>query len=284
MPRNLDMTALRSFVTVAESGGVTRASGQLNVTQSAVSMQLKRLEDVLGLSLLDRSGRGVVPTAAGEQLLSYARRMLELNDEALRRLTHDAYVGEIVLGVPEDIVYPVIPVVLQKFSTDFPRVRVQLVSGFTRRLKESFAKGDCDVILTTENGCDAGGETLTELGLVWVGAPDGHAWRQRPLGLAFCQQCIFRDPVQRRLDDEGIAWEHAVETDSDRTVEATVSADLGVTVRLAGTVGAHLAKVSHGGALPDLGTQKINLYGAASPKSAALQAIGDLLRSQISCL
>ena len=87
MARNLDLTALRSFVTVAESGGVTRAAQQLHLTQSAVSMQLKRLEESLNQPLLDRSGRGVSLTNQGEQLLSYGRRMLALNDEVMARMT-----------------------------------------------------------------------------------------------------------------------------------------------------------------------------------------------------
>ncbi len=132
MPRNLDMTALRSFVTVADTGGVTRASGFLNLTQSAVSMQLKRLEEALGLTLLDRSARTIALTASGEQLLGYARRMLNLNDEAHARLTHQEFEGEIVLGVPHDIVYPAIPQVLQRFHGDYPRVKVQLISSYTR--------------------------------------------------------------------------------------------------------------------------------------------------------
>ena len=81
MIRNLDLTALRSFVAIADAGGVTRAAGFLNLTQSAVSMQIKRLEDMLQVDLLDRAGRKVALTAAGEQLLGYARRMLTLNDE-----------------------------------------------------------------------------------------------------------------------------------------------------------------------------------------------------------
>ena len=78
MARNLDLTALRSFVTVLEAGGVTRAANQLHLTQSAVSMQLKRLEEALGQPLLDRAGRGVTPTAQGEQLLAYGRRIRDL--------------------------------------------------------------------------------------------------------------------------------------------------------------------------------------------------------------
>ncbi|MEC7300486.1 MAG: LysR family transcriptional regulator, partial [Pseudomonadota bacterium] len=102
--RNLDMTALRSFVAVADHGGVTRAAGVLNFTQSAVSMQLKRLEEMLGLSLLDRTTRKIALTAEGEQLLGYARRIIDLNDEAMSRLTSDVFEGEIVIGVPHDIV------------------------------------------------------------------------------------------------------------------------------------------------------------------------------------
>ena len=105
MARNLDMTALRSFVTVADAGGVTKAAAQLNLTQSAVSMQLKRLEEMIGQPLLDRSARAIALSPQGDQLLGYARRMLALNDEAWGRLTNQAFEGEITLGVPRDIVY-----------------------------------------------------------------------------------------------------------------------------------------------------------------------------------
>ena len=129
IPRQLDLTALRSLVAVADTGGITRASSVLNLTQSAVSMQLKRLEEALDLSLLDRTARTVAFTSAGEQLLGYARRLLALNDEALARLTDTAYEGEVVLGVPHDIIYPAIPQVLSRFNCDFPRVKVQLLSS-----------------------------------------------------------------------------------------------------------------------------------------------------------
>ena len=166
MPRNLDLTALRSFVAVADAGGVTRAAGFLNLTQSAVSMQLKRLEESLDLQLMDRTARTIALTASGEQMLGYARKMLALNDEAYARLTHQAYEGEVVLGVPHDIVYPSIPLVLRRFNVEYPRVRVQLVSSFTRSLKDQFRRGKCDLILTTEDECDTGGECLTKQPLV----------------------------------------------------------------------------------------------------------------------
>ncbi len=260
MPRNLDLTALRSFVTVAEAGGVTRAAGVMNLTQSAVSMQLKRLEEMLGLTLLDRSARTIGLTPAGEQLLSYARRMLSVNDEIFSRMTAQQFEGEVTLGVPHDIIYPVIPTILQRFAAEYPRVRVQLVSSFTRTLKDQFRRGEADIILTTEDDCDSGGRTLATVPLVWVGAPGGQAWRQRPLRLAYEERCIFRQGVQRRLDEAGIPWEMAVETNSSRTIEATVSADLAVHSMLAGTEPRHFEQIAHGGALPDLRHVNINMY------------------------
>jgi len=283
MARNLDMTALRAFVTVAEVGGVTRAAGFLNLTQSAVSMQLKRLEEALGQTLLDRSGRGIALTAAGEQLLGYGRRLVALNDELWGRLTDTAFEGELVLGVPGDIVYPHIPGVLRRFAADYPRVRVQLNSSYTRRLRELFARGECDLILTTEDACDAGGETLLTVPLIWMGAPGGAAWKARPLRLAFEHGCIFRNRVQSAHDRAGIAWEMAVESDSTRTIEASVTADLAVHAALAGSEPPYLEPVPHGGALPELGEVHINLYGAAGPGEPIREALADLIRRAYGC-
>jgi len=277
MPRNLDLTALRSFVAVADTGGVTKASTVLNLTQSAVSMQLKRLEESLGQDLLDRSGRSIGLTTAGEQLLSYGRRLLALNDEALSRMTDDAFEGTLVLGVPSDIVYPAIPPVLRLFHNEHPRMKVQLLSSYTARLKEMFTNGECDLILTTEDQCDAGGETLAEKSLVWIGAKDGTAWQKRPLPLASQPQCQFRKGTIDALDAAGIPWEVAVDSHSARTVEATVTADLAVYTQLAGTA-PQLSQIAHNGALPDLGRRKINLYVAKSTKGAVLDDLANIVR------
>ena len=278
--RNLDITTLRSFVAVADAGGVTRAAGFLHLTQSAVSMQLKRLEELLGLDLLDRSGRTIALTASGEQVLTYARRMVALNDEVITRLTDQAFEGEISLGVPHDIVYPAIPLVLKQFNAAYPRVRVQLEASHTTVLKEKFNKGSCDLILTTETGPDAGAETLAVKSLCWIGAPGGTGWRQHsPLRLAFGRFCVFRAVATAALDRMGIPWEMGVETDSDRTIEAAVAADLAVHAMIDGTEPPYLEQIDHGGALPELPLQQINLYGANSPKGEVHDHLAGLLRS-----
>lgn len=278
MARNLDMTALRAFTTVAEVGSVTRAAGLLHLTQSAVSMQLKRLEDALGRALFDRTGRRVTLTADGEQLLGYARRLLALNDEVWSRFTDAAFEGEITLGVPNDVVYPALPPVLQRFHAEFPRMKVSLVSSYTERLKQMFHRGDCDVILTTENALDRGGETLAIRPLVWVGAPNGQAWRQRPLRLAFESRNIFRTDAEAALDAAGIPWDMAVTSDMSRTIEVTCAADLAVHALLEGTIPATLERIDHGGALPDLSSMRVNLYVADTLKGQAGQAFVALLQ------
>ena len=279
MARNLDLTALRSFVAVAETGGVTKAAHQLHLTQSAVSMQLKRLEESLNQPLLDRSGRGVALTNQGELLLSYGRRMLALNDEALARMTDDAFEGEIRFGVPCDIIYPNIPSILQRFDRAFPRVRVNLYSSYTSKLKSKIESGELDLILTTEDECGPQGETVCMQRLVWVGAPGGNAFRARPLRLAFERDCLFRPWVQRALDERGIAWEMAVDTRATRTVEASVSADLAVHAMLESAVSPHLEPISHGGTLPDLPSTRINMYRAQNAKGALVDALEEMVRT-----
>jgi DNA-binding transcriptional LysR family regulator len=280
--RNLDMTALRSFVAVADHGGVTRAAGVLNFTQSAVSMQLKRLEEMLGIVLLDRSSRKIALTPAGEQLLGYARRIIDMNDEAMTRLTSDVFEGTMVIGVPHDIVYPVIPRVLQRFNAEFPRMKVQLISAYTSKLKEDFSRGQVDVVLTTEAKPDAEAEVLDERPMTWVGAPGGTAWRQRPLRYASANTCIFRADAIRALERAGIDWESAVETEQDRTVEATISADLAVCAMIEGTEPPQLAEIDHNGELPKLGLQKICMYAQDRGAGEVLERLMAMLRAGFS--
>ena len=278
MPRNFDITSLRSFVAVAESGGITRAAGFLNLTQSAVSMQIKRLEEMLGLKLLDRSTRSVSLTASGEQLLGYARRIIALNDEAHARVTERGHEGELVLGVPHDIVYPAIPQVLRRFNAEYPGVKVQLIASYTRELKERYARGGCDVILTTEDSPSEGGEALSRLELVWIGAQGGSAWKRRPLPLAFEYRCFFRQRVQQALERAGIPWEMAMEAEQNRSIEAAVSADLAVHALLRGTEAPGCEIIPHGGALPDLGGISINLYTAGPGSRPAIGELAEQLR------
>lgn len=279
MARNLDLASIRSFVTVADVGGVTRAAGFLNLTQSAVSMQIKRLEESLGQTLFLRAAKKLALSPEGEQLLSYGRRLIALNDEVLSRFAAGSCEGEIRLGVPHDIVYPAIPGILKRLAQAYPRVRINLVSSFTLLMRQEFAQGAFDVIITTENNPDPAAEVLGGRGLVWVGAPDGTAWQRRPLRLGFKDSCIFRPQAQAALDAAGIPWEMATGGESEQAVEATVAADLAVSVRMQGSIPEGTAQIGGDNSLPRLGEMKIALYRSPRRKDEVME----LLLSELRC-
>ncbi|WP_424928577.1 LysR family transcriptional regulator [Amaricoccus tamworthensis] len=278
MIRNLDITALRSFVAVADSGGVTRAATMLNLTQSAVSMQLKRLEETFGQSLFDRTGRGIALTASGEQLLGYARKLVAMNDETWGLMTNQAFEGEISFGVPHDLIYPHMPAVMQRFAVEFPRVRIQLHSLYSTILKEKLRRGDMDLILATEETTDPGGEVLASDRLVWVGAKNGQAWRQRPLRFAAVNHCIFRRVAVDALARSDIQWESGIDAISDSAVNAGVQADLAINVQLPSAVPPECEIVADNGALPELPVFHVNMYIGNTPRSVLAEHLARYVR------
>jgi DNA-binding transcriptional LysR family regulator len=278
MAKNLDTSALRAVVAVADAGGVTKAAGLLNLTQSAVSMQIRRLEETLGVSLFDRSARRMQPSGEGEKLISYARRMLELNDEALMRLAPQSFDAELRLGVPYDIVSPQMPEILRRLSIGWPRMRINLISSYSRTLKEKFAAGAFDLILTTEFPPPEGAEVLAKRKLVWIASPDQRAAALRPLRLAFKETCFFRPVAHAALDAAGIAWENAFDGDSETVVEATVAAGLGVSARIEGHVAHGCIALGPEAGLPELGSSYICMFDSGQARGELADALRQALR------
>ena len=258
--RNLDLGTLRSFVTIADSGSMTRAAGRLFMTQSAISMQIKRLESSLGLIVFDRSSQGMKPTTEGEQLLQYANQMLSINDEAIGRMTSPDYEGVIRLGAPSDVVYPHVPTAIREYSRDFPRVQIQFSASRTQLLREQFDMGQQDIILTTENEPGPGGRIINTQPLVWTGAENGVAWTKRPLPICFCKSCSFRPFATAALDEAGIGWVDVTATDDDTASDAMTSADLGIRAEMECVIHAGRQIINHGGQLPELPAFSIVLY------------------------
>lgn len=276
--RNLDLGTLRSFVAIVDSGNMTRAATRLFMTQSAISMQIKRLESSLGLSVLERSTQGMTPTPGGEQLLHYARKMLALNDEAWGRLTSPDYEGQIRLGVPTDIIYPHIPGVLKSFSRDHPRVQIKLSTSLTQMLREGFEAGDYDVVLTTERHPRPGGTVISTQSLEWIGAEEGNAWKKRPLPLGFSRHCAFRPAVISALEEAGIDWVDMVASNDVMAGESMSSADLCVAAELELSVHPTREVIEHNGRLPELPEYAVVLYcTAATGDNRLAQALGDYI-------
>ncbi|TXH71601.1 MAG: LysR family transcriptional regulator [Thiothrix sp.] len=264
--RNFDLATLRSFVQIADAGSMTRAASRLNMTQSAISMQIKRLETSLEQSLFDRSVQKLLPNAAGEQLLHFARQLLALNDEAWGRMTAPEYEVEIRLGVPSDIINPHIPQVLANFSRDFPKAQIKLTTNPTIYLKEQFAEGQQDIILTTERE-PGGGKVISRQALLWTGSENGCVWKKRPLPIAFTKGCIFRTTAIEALEKAQIDWVDVVVSDDDIAKQAMVSAGLCVGTQLEQTQCPGQKHIVHQGQLPELPYFSIALYHQNLPNN-----------------
>jgi len=271
------MGTLRSFVSIAESGSMTRAASRLFMTQSAISMQIKRLETSLGLSVFERSAQGMTTTSEGEQLLQFANQMLALNDEAMGRLTSPDYEGVIRFGAPCDVIYPHIPGILKEFSRDFPRVQLRFSSGQTFSLKEQFERGLQDVVLTTERAPSPGGTVVSAQPLIWTGAEDGSAWKKRPLPLGISKTCAFRSSVINVLDEADLDWIDIVASEDVIAVEAMTSADLCIGVELGCVKDSGRLPVDHRGQLPELPEFSIVLYCTDNPGNQVAKTLVEYL-------
>lgn len=262
---------------ISETRSVTQAGAMTFLTQSAVSMQVKRLEQQTRTKLIERVGRGVSLTDDGEKLASYARQMLAINDEALTRLAKDKFDSELTLGVPFDIVNPHIPIILREARDRYPQIEVKLVSSLTCFLKERFAEGTIDITITTEVNVDRRAEELVRADLHWWGACSGHAHRQLPLPVAICNNCAMKPEVTRALGKAGIPWEFVSDTDTEAAVHAMVSADLAVTPVIGARSIPNCQRVP-AELLPELLPFRINLYVENARNPPIARNIADIVR------
>jgi DNA-binding transcriptional LysR family regulator len=278
---NLDPDLLRAFVAVAEHRSFTRAAVMLNRTQSAVSMQIKRLEDRLGAELFNRTKGNVDLSAAGEGLLGYARRILTLNEEAVGRLAERKIEGVVRLGVMDDYGTHVVPPLLASFLAGYPRVHVEMETGLTSsmpaRLGEAY-----DLVIAMHPEAHGDGELLRREQAVWATSASHPVEQQEPLPVAlYPQGCLFRKWAIDALDAAKRPWRLAFVSHSLAAVEAIAAQGLAVTVVKAGTFPPKLRLLSYHEGMPKLPAADICLHRATnlSPASALL---ADHLRTGIS--
>jgi len=279
MTRNVDTALLRTFVSVADTGGMTAAAAILNLTQAAVSQQVKRLEETFGSPLFARQRRGLNLTPAGERLYGRARRFLALNDEIWAEMTTPLFEGKVRLGIPHDLVNAYLPTFLKGFARSYPNVEVTLSCESTPQLLDKLKEGAIDLTLTTELGCGPEGESLAVERLVWVGAPGGEAQMRRPLPVSIgCGACAFRAPVLDALRAVDIPWRPVSDVTNMAAQCATAQADLAVMVLLAPTVPPSLEILRPESGLPTLPTFSINLYHPRAGCSAITQELARHIR------
>ena len=235
-PVNLNMDVLRTFVIGLELGSFSKAAQRLGRSQSAISTQLRRLEEQVGKPLLKKSGRGLTLTIAGESLFSYAKRILELNDEVIDGLRDGEIEGWVRLGIPQDFAEGWLTSVLGRFARAHPKVRVEVRAEQNVQLKERLRDGELDLTLAWGGNDDAiHVDRLADLRMVWIGRPDWagiKALGSEPLPLvAFERPCVFRSAGIDALDAAGISWRLAFTSPSLAGLWAATDAGLGVTLR-----------------------------------------------------
>jgi DNA-binding transcriptional LysR family regulator len=274
-----DLDLLRSFVSVVDARGFTRAGERVHRTQSTVSQQIRRLEQSVGRPLLSRDGRRIALTEEGERLLSYARRLLALAQEARDVLGRPTGGGIVRLGLPEDFAAHRLAAVLSQFMRSRPGLRLDVRCDLSVLLRGALERGELDLILFKREAGESGGITLWPERLSWVTsrsrAVDIH---NDPVPLVvFPQGCLYRDRAIHALETAGRTWYVAYTSPNFSGIQAAVSVGFGVSIlpHTAVVAPSHRVLTAKDG-FPKVGNTELALL-AASDASPATRALADLL-------
>lgn len=282
--KNLPTDLLRTFINVAELGGFSKAGSQIGRSQPAVSLQIKRLEEILDTQLILRNGRHLKITEKGEMLLSYARQMLRLNDQAISSLTLPKVVGHIRLGIPNEFAISFLPGILGKFSNTHPEISLEVSCDLTTNLMKSLKDKKLDMVVAIHMPDDKfDKETYAwHEELVWVIANDYIIKTDKPLPLVVAPEgCIYRNTIIRTLNSFDIPWRIVYTSTSYGGIQAAVMAGLGVTAIAHSTVPKGLKIIQSGDGFPPLPATFISLEYDKTRVFDALNHLINYVLSQV---
>jgi DNA-binding transcriptional LysR family regulator len=272
---NLDLDALRTLVTAQDLGGFGRAAEQLGRTPSAISIQMKRLQEEVGVPLFRRQGRRMLLTEQGEIAVRYARRVLELNDEMLDTLRGASLSGVVRVGFAQDFVETVLPQALARFNSLYPLVKLEVKIDRNISLESEIEAGKLDVALTLGDPRRRTGTKIGELPLCWIASPTFSVRSEDPLPLVlFEQPCIFRSHALDALDGVGRSWRIAMTSPSVSGLWAAVGAGLGMTVRAKAGVPIELNCAP--ALMPPLGLIGVTLHRRKSARTAYIHRLAEI--------
>lgn len=227
----LDSEVLKNYVAIVDAGSMSAAAKVVHRTPSALSMQIKQLESTLGKQLLIRESRQVRPTREGELLLDYARRLLQLNEEAVQHFVAPTLEGRVGIGTSDDVGTRVLPEILSRFARTHPAVQVDVFVGPSRQNLGKLDARSLDMVLVTvaEDSRKTPGEVVHHERLVWAGVEGGSAAQRRPLPLAVAHHgCTWRGMSLRALEEANIPFRIAYTCEHCSGQEAALLADLAV--------------------------------------------------------
>lgn len=280
---NFDMDALRTIVTGADLGSFARAAIHLGRSQSAVSMQLKKLEHQTGTQLFTRKGRGLVPTEAGEAFIAYARRIIALNDEAALSVGLVVPSALVRLGLPQDFFDDVMPATLQSFSRTYDNSHVDVIAGENHSIAQEVRAGRIDAAIAFfQPGSPDEGEILCELPMRWLAHQDRVEDILRdPLPLIlFNHPCLFRQAALSVLDQSKTPWRAALTTPSLPAVWAALRSGLGIAVRTDHAKPEEMINVENLFELPKLPAIELRLLHAPEISKPA-RGLAEALRAEV---
>jgi len=222
---------LRTFLAIVDAGSFTVAAQQVHRTQSAVSMQIKRLEETVGRPLFYRTGRSFTLTPEGDSLIPYARRMLKLHEETVAALIRPEMAGTVRIGTPDDYAWRFLPEILSRFAKAYPRVQVAVYCEPSSHLAPALEKGKIDLALLTGDCYLSRGEVVRRDPTCWITSANHLAHEEDPLPLAVFQaDCVFCDWAFQALETMERKYRIAYQSPSIAGILAAVSAGLAVTV------------------------------------------------------
>ena len=224
----LDLDQLKSFCAIADCGSFTEAARRVNKTQSAVSMQIKRLEERLGHPLLSREGRGVTLTQHGEGLYARARKMLKINAEIMDEFTDEDLAGKIHFGLPDDYAVRLLPAILKSFQKTHPRIIVDVTCLPSEELLDGMKRGKFDIVIFTQGTNREFGELFRTEPMFWVAAQGGQALQMDPMPIAGGNPCRWTDRATEALDRVGHDYRLADTSCNALAIASAVLSDLAV--------------------------------------------------------
>lgn len=225
----LESDLLRTFLAIADAGSFTRGAERIYRSQSAVSLQVKRLETVLGQPVFERHGRGIALTVAGEKLRPMARRVVDLLDTAMGELRHDALEGTVRVGIPDEYGENVLPGVIARFARDHPRVELAVRCGFSVGFPDALARDELDLAVHAVETARPGSNVLGTEETVWAGSRLHAAHECDPLPVAlFDRECWWRERAIEALESAGRRFRVVYTSESVTGIMAAITAGAGV--------------------------------------------------------
>ncbi|QYM71734.1 LysR family transcriptional regulator [Pseudochrobactrum sp. Wa41.01b-1] len=264
--RNIPTDLMRSFVKAIDGGSFTRAAEMVGRTQSAVSLQIKRLEDVVGARLFQRDARNLELTAQGRTFAQYARRMLALNDEALALMQSPSVSGRVRLGAPSEYTDSLLPHLLGRFAQAHPNVMLEVTSDLSKNLLARQQNGEFDLVVALHDDTHAGGgKSIHTEPLVWFTSADHFGHMQSPLPLVLAPPpCIYRRRMLHQMEQEAKPCRITYLSSSHSAIVAAVRAGLGATAMAHSTLPSEIRLLGNAEGLPSLGYLEVRLPAAES--------------------